>query len=125
MTNVSTSTLFAVAHSIGNAQSVRLKGRPEMAFRTSSRRCRGEIGSGAIPATPTLRRNRPARAPAFDAVKPTVDVFGSVAAVTRASAADTSRAVTGRPDTDIVIEPETSSASKVRMFAGCTEPNAV
>ena len=72
-----------------------------------------------------LRRNRPARASAPDAVKPTVEVFGSVAAVTSASAADTSRAVTGRPETAAVIEPETSSASKVRMFAGCTEANAV
>ena len=58
-------------------------------------------------------------------MKPTVEVFGSVAAVTSASAADTLRAVTGRPDTATVIEPETSNASKVRMFAGCTEPNAV
>src|SRR5690349_2527293 len=120
MTNVSTLTLLAMAHNIGRAQSVPANGSPEIVLRTSSSLCRDEIGSGEIPSSGTLRWNRPFFALLELDVKPRVVVFGSVAAVTNAIAAETSRAVIGKPETGMVIEPDTSKASNVRLLAGVT-----
>src|SRR5687767_11923183 len=109
MTNVSTSTLFAVAHSIGNAQSVPPNSKFEMVFKTSSNRCRGEIDSGEIPSILSARWNNLELASALDEANPTTDVFGSVATVTKAKAAEISLAVIGKPDTCMPIDPDTSS----------------
>ena len=68
----------------------------------------------------------PAFQPPRPAWKPTISWRGSVAAVTSAIAADASRGV--RPGTPAIqppaIEPDTSSASSMRLLAGSTFPNA-
>ena len=75
----------------------------------SSRRWRGLIASGVSPS-----------------VNATISCRGSVAAVTSAIAADASRGV--RPGTPAIspqlIEPDTSSASSMRLPVGSTLPNA-
>ena len=125
---MSTARFCACAYSIGRAQSVPPNGRSDTAFTASSSRWRGEIVSGVRPSAPQFQwaRRVPAFQPRRPAKKPTISCCSSVAAVTRASAAEASRGVRpGTPATSPhVIEPDTSSASSMRVPAGSTLPNA-
>jgi hypothetical protein len=84
---------------------------------TSSSRRRG-LRSSAVSAAELRRHARP------PLVNPTVRTIGSTAVVTSASAADASRHESGRPEIVHAMEPETSKASRVRLPAGSTAPNA-
>ena len=105
------------AQTNGSEQSVPPNGRSLIEATASSRRCRGLIASSVSAASDDHPRDPVA-------VKPTVVTSGSVAVRTRASAADASRQEIGRPDTGEAIDPETSRASRVRLPAGRTAPNA-
>ena len=82
----------------------------------SSSRCRGEIARG-------LRALSCQSLPP-PVVNPTAAALGSVASCTSARAADASLAVIGIPEILAAIEPDTSTASSVRVPDGSTAPNA-
>lgn len=82
----------------------------------SSSRCRGEIASGVNPVS---------NLPRLLAVNPTTSQSSSTAIVTSARAADASRGVIGSPEMfPNDIDPDTSSASRVRAPVGSTAANA-
>jgi hypothetical protein len=113
--------------SIGRAQSVPPNGSPLTVLTMSSRRWRAERPRGAIPST-TLNRlflDGDSQAPRPALVKATVSTFGSVARASAAIAAEARRGLS--PGTPAIIpppiDPDTSSATRLRVPAGSTIPN--
>jgi hypothetical protein len=115
--NTSAAIFRSRAYSIGRAQSVGPIGKSLMMRTASVSRWPGRIGNGSTPAPPPGDQ-RP--------VNPMMWWAGSTAAVTRAIAAEASRAVRpGTPATSLPpMLPDTSSANSQRFPVGSTASNA-
>src|SRR5690606_15936690 len=109
-------------------QSVPPNGSPSTVAMMSSSRWRADNGRGLSPdRTRRTAETGDAQYPDPVDVKPTVSTEGSDASVTAAIAEDATRGLRPMtpPTAPMVIDPDTSSASIVRLPAGSTLPKAV